>query len=266
MGGRESPVELRGPACSVPKIMARTRFSSTSGVPPRISAIARWAPLGAALILLALGYAFGLHHYLTLEAIRRHEAELSALVERNVLAAAAAYVLAYVLAVSLSFPGASILTMVGGFMFGCLIGTLLAVISATAGATVIFLAARTSLGALLARRAGPRMQRLTAGLREDGFKYLLFLRLVPIFPFWLVNLAAGVFGMRLASYVAATAIGIVPATFLFSYFGERLGTALDTADVPLALKLGLALLGVLALLPVLVRRWWGGRGKRDAPS
>jgi uncharacterized membrane protein YdjX (TVP38/TMEM64 family) len=74
------------------------------------------------------------------------------------------------------------------------------------------------------------------------------------------------FGMRLASYVAATAIGIMPATILFSYLGERLGTALDTADVPLALKLGLALLGVLALLPVLVRRWWGGRGKRGAPS
>jgi uncharacterized membrane protein YdjX (TVP38/TMEM64 family) len=114
-------------------------------------------------------------------------------VDANPILAAGVYVLAYVAAVALSFPGASFLTAIGGFMFGSLVGTALALVSATIGATAIFLIARTSVGDLLASRAGPRMQRLRAGFDEEGFSYLLFLRLVPLFPFWVVNLAAALF-------------------------------------------------------------------------
>jgi uncharacterized membrane protein YdjX (TVP38/TMEM64 family) len=225
----------------------------------------RWAPLAAVAIGLGLLYALDLHHYLSLEALRRYQASLAALVEARPAFAAAAYVTVYIATVALSFPGASALTAAGGLMFGCIAGTALALVAATIGATLIFLIARTSLGDFLAARAGPRAQRLRAGFREEGFLYLLFLRLVPLFPFWLVNLAAALFGMRLLPYVAATLIGILPGTFVLSYFGEGLGGALDGDGRILSTELlvGLALLGAMALVPVFVRRWRRGRRERE---
>jgi uncharacterized membrane protein YdjX (TVP38/TMEM64 family) len=225
----------------------------------RGASAARLAPLAGVVVALALGYAFGLHRYVSLEAFGRYEDSLAGFVDADPALAAAGYLLVYVAAVAVSFPGASLLTVAGGLMFGCVGGAVLAVAAATAGATIIFLIARTALGDLLAERAGPRVQRLRAGFREDGFKYLLFLRLVPLFPFWLVNLAAGLFGMRLLPYVAATLIGIVPATLVFTFFGEGLGTALDPAGPRISTKLfvGLLLLGALALAPVAIRKWRG---------
>ena len=222
----------------------------------RAATLLRWAPIGAAAIVLAAGYMFGLHGYLSWEALRDSRAGLSAFVAANAVVAVVCYILAYVAAVALSFPGASILTIAGGFMFGFLGGAVLALVSATAGATLIFLMARTSLGDVLARKAGPRMQRLRAGFAQEGFSYLLFLRLVPLFPFWLVNLAAALFGIRLIPYIAATAIGIVPGTFVLAYFGAGLENALDAEgpSLPLELAVGLALLGVLTLLPVVFRQ------------
>jgi uncharacterized membrane protein YdjX (TVP38/TMEM64 family) len=219
--------------------------------------VGRWLPLAILVALLALGFGLGLHERLSLEGLRRSQASLAALVDRNAAVAAAAYILVYVAAVAVSFPGASILTVAGGFMFGAFAGTALALVSATIGATLIFLAARTSLGDLLAERAGLRIQRLRAGFQAEGFSYLLFLRLVPLFPFWLVNLAAALFGMRLGPYVAATALGIVPGTFVFAYFGAGLGTALehDGPKLPASLVVALLLLGMMALLPVIVRKW-----------
>ncbi len=169
----------------------------------------------------------------------------------------------YVAVVAISFPGAGALTITGGFLFGAALGTALASVAATIGATLIFLIARTSLGALLAERAGPRAQKLRQGFQEEGFSYLLFLRLVPLFPFWLVNLAAALFGMRLLTYVAATAIGVVPATFVFAYFGHGLGTALDSEGphVPATLLVALGaarLRGACADSGAPARR---GRGK-----
>jgi uncharacterized membrane protein YdjX (TVP38/TMEM64 family) len=227
----------------------------------------RWAPVACVVIGLGLGYAFGLHKHLSLEALRQSQADLSAFVSANPAIAALAYALVYVAAVALSFPGASILTIAGGFMFGVIGGGALAIGSATAGATLIFLIARTSLGDLLAQKAGRRMQRLRAGFTEEGFSYLLFLRLVPLFPFWIVNLAAALFGMRLVSYVAATAIGIVPGTIVLAYFGNGLGTALDGEgpSLPLELIIGLALLGALALAPVAVRKWRGEKQPGTGP-
>lgn len=229
----------------------------------------RWAPLALVALLLAIGYAFGLQHYLSLDTIRSYQASLAGFVAANAVAAAAAYFLVYVAAVTLSFPGASILTAAGGLMFGCVAGTALAWLAATIGATLIFLVARTSLGDFLAERAGSRMQRLREGFQRNGFSYLLFLRLVPLFPFWLINLAAALFGMRLLPYVAATAIGIVPGSFVLSYFGEGLATALDGEGPAISLKLfvGLVLLGVTALVPVAFRKWRrGAEREQGAPS
>ena len=222
----------------------------------------RWAPLGGVALALALGYALGLQDYLTLSAFREYRGSLAALVEAHPVLAPLVFVLVYAFAVAVSFPGASLLTIIGGFLFGALLGTAITVFAATTGATAIFLIARTSLGDLLASRAGPRVQRLRRGFQEEGFSYLLSLRLVPLFPFWLINLAAALFGMRILPYVAATAIGIVPGTFVYSYFGQGLEGALDSEGPPASVELfvGLALLGVMALVPVAVRKWRRAKG------
>ncbi len=228
-----------------------------AGARPGLRALLRWLPLGlVALALLGL-YAAGLQDYLSLDALRHYQGTLLGYVADDPSLAAAAYLIVYVTVVAISFPGAGALTITGGFLFGAVLGTVLASLAATIGATLIFLIARTSLGTLLAERAGPRAQRLRQGFQEEGFSYLLFLRLVPLFPFWLVNLAAALFGMRLLTYVAATAVGVVPATFVFAYFGHGLGTALDSEGphVPATLLVALALLGFLALAPIAVRRF-----------
>jgi uncharacterized membrane protein YdjX (TVP38/TMEM64 family) len=230
--------------------------------------LVRWLPLGLLASGLAVLYLAGLHEYFSLEALRRSEAELSAFVAEHGLSAPLLYAAIYVAAVALSFPGASFLTIAGGFLFGAAKGTALALVSATIGATLIFLAARTSIGSVLRDKAGPRMQRLRDGFKQDSVSYLLFLRLAPIFPFWLVNLAAAIFGMRLAPYMLATAVGILPGTFVFSYFGHGLRSAIgsESPRVPAELFLGLALLALMALVPVVVRRLRrGGKHGEAAP-
>jgi uncharacterized membrane protein YdjX (TVP38/TMEM64 family) len=187
----------------------------------------------------------------------------------------------YAVLVSLSLPGGAIMTVTAGFLFGPLVGSIAACLGALAGATVIFLIARSAVGEFLTRRAGPFAARLAEGFRADAFNYLLFLRLVP-FPFWLVNLAPALFGVRISTYVAATAIGIVPATVTFAVFGAGLGglataqeeqfnacLAAGRADCSVNLDLShvltptllaaLAGFGMLALIPVVARRLWRRR-------
>lgn len=229
---------------------------------PATIPLRRWAPLAGLGLALAALYVFGLHEYLSLDALRRYQAGLSALVAQHMWLAVALYTVLYIGAVAVSFPGASFFTIAGGFLFGWTAGMALAMVAATTGASLFFLIARTSLGAVLSRRAGPRLQRLRDGFRENGFSYLLFLRLAPLFPFFLVNLAAAFFGIRLLPYVAATAIGILPGTFILAYFGEGLRTALHRSGSPFSpeLLLGLALLAGLALVPVVVQKWRRGNG------
>ena len=118
----------------------------------------------------------------------------------------------------------AILTLSGGFLFGVWLGTFLVLIAATSGAVILFLIAKTALGEPLARKAGPALQTLRQGFAENAFSYLLFLRLMPVFPFWLVNLAPALLGVPLSIYVMATLIGIIPGSFAFAF----LGTGLDS--------------------------------------
>jgi uncharacterized membrane protein YdjX (TVP38/TMEM64 family) len=150
--------------------------------------------------------------------------------------------------------------LAGGFLFGTAIGATLTVIGATVGATLLFLIARSAVGDALRQRAGPFLARMSEGFSRNAFNYLLFLRLVPAFPFWAVNLAPALLGMRLLPYVIATFIGIIPATVVFSAFGASLGAVFDAGgDVNLkdvlspTLLAALVALGLLSLLPVLIR-------------
>jgi uncharacterized membrane protein YdjX (TVP38/TMEM64 family) len=236
---------------------AREAIGTAGRFPSGVAGPARWAPLVVVLAALALGYAFGLHETLSPESLARNRGRLEAFVAGNTIAAAAVYVGVYIVAVALSFPGASVLTIAGGMMFGWLLGGALTAVAATTGACLIFLVARTSLGDSLQRRAGGRLAKLRDGFRENAFSALLFLRLAPVFPFWLVNLAPALFGMRLGPYALATFLGILPGTFAYSYFGEGLGTAIDGEGpiVSTELLVGFGALALAALLPVLLKMW-----------
>jgi uncharacterized membrane protein YdjX (TVP38/TMEM64 family) len=228
---------------------------------PAAPAWRKWVPI----LLLALGLAavllLDLDRFLSFEALRGHRAWLTAQVAEHPVRSAALYFLIYAAAIALSIPGGTVLTLAGGFLFGTVLGAGLVLGAATLGACIVFLAARTALGDVLRRRAGPFLRRMEAGFRANGFHYLLVLRLIPLFPFWLVNLVPAFFGMRLSTYALATLIGIAPATIVFASLGSGLGSVLDRGETPdLSLlvmpRLLLPLIGLalLALAPVLYRR------------
>jgi uncharacterized membrane protein YdjX (TVP38/TMEM64 family) len=232
-----------------------SEISSRNGVSAR-----RLIPLG---ILVAAGIAFG-SHYLTFGTLAEHRDWLCGLAARWGLVAALFYIGVYAILVALSVPVGAVLTIAGGYLLGTWLGTLAAVVGATLGATGIFLATRAGLGGL-AQRAGPFLGKLEAGFRDDAFNYLLVLRLVPIFPFWLVNLVPALVGVRLRSYVLATFLGIIPATFVFASLGSGLGEIVEAPDLGIVFHPSVFLpivgLAVLALIPVAYKHW---RGKRTA--
>lgn len=179
-------------------------------------------PIAVIVAALAVLYATGLHRFITLDTIIRERQALAEAVANNLLLAELAFLAAYTLAVAVSFPGASLFTILGGFLFGVAIGTVLTTIGATLGATIIFIAARTSVGKVLRERAGPFAQRFAEGFEENAFSYLLSLRLVPLFPFWLINVAPALFNVKVTTYMAATALGIVPGVIAYSLLGSGL--------------------------------------------
>jgi uncharacterized membrane protein YdjX (TVP38/TMEM64 family) len=193
------------------------------------------------------------------------------------LAALALYMLVYIVVVALSVPGAVWMTLTGGVLFGAFLGTAATVVSATIGAAIIFKVAQSAAGEGLLRRAGPRVARIAEGIRADAFCYLLFLRLVPAFPFFLVNLAAALVAVPLSTFIVATFVGIIPATFAFTLAGAGLDSVIaaqaasfedcvtagrsdcridfDPAQVLTPeLIAALVALGIVALAPVVVKR------------
>jgi uncharacterized membrane protein YdjX (TVP38/TMEM64 family) len=179
--------------------------------------------LGAGGFIVAMGW----HRYLTLEHLADNRDALRTIIQGNYLLALAAYIGLYAVTVALSLPGGAVMTIAGGFLFGWLAGGLASVVAATIGATVVYLVAKTTLRDVLVAKAGPRLKRFADGFREDAFSYLLFLRLVPVFPFWLVNLAPGLLGVSFATYVLTTFLGIIPGTFAFSLAGNGLDSVVE---------------------------------------
>jgi uncharacterized membrane protein YdjX (TVP38/TMEM64 family) len=171
-------------------------------------------------------FAMGWQRYLSLQLLAENREALRGYIHANMLLSLVVFVAVYIAVAALSLPGGAMLSVTGGFLFGWLLGGLAAIVGAASGATVLFLIARSTFGALLAERAGPRLSRLRKGFQEDAFNYLLFLRLVPILPFWLVNLAPGLLGVSFATYVAATIIGIIPGTFAFALAGSGLDSVI----------------------------------------
>ena len=221
----------------------------------------RWLPAAMLLTGLLLFFVLDLGRFLSFDLLKEHRHLLLNQVAEHALLAAITYVALYIIVVTFSLPGGAVMTVSGGFLFGTLPATIYTVVAATIGATLLFLIARTSLGEALKAKAGPWLDRMQDGFNENAMSYLLVLRLIPLFPFWLVNLAPAFLGVQLRTYVIATLFGIVPGTFVFSLVGAGLGSVFDagesftlrgvlTAEIIGAL-VGLAL---LSLTPVIYKR------------
>jgi uncharacterized membrane protein YdjX (TVP38/TMEM64 family) len=233
-----------------------------AGATPRAAfSLRRLWPLGVLAVGLGAVFALGLDQYLTFEALRANRAGLTAFVTEHAILAGALYLLIYAAVVALSVPGGAVLTITGGFLFGTLAGTGLVVVAATLGATLLFLIAKTTFGEALRARAGPFLGRMEAGFRENALSYLLVLRLIPLFPFFVVNLVPAFLGVSLRTYVLGTFFGIIPGSFVYTSVGAGLGSVFDrqeafspagilTPEIVIAL-VGLAL---LTLLPVAYRK------------
>ena len=184
-------------------------------------------------LLLAAGLAFALLRWtgamdlLSLDLLKTHRETLVAWVQDSILIASLAYLALYIIAVAFSLPGAVFLTLAGGFLFGVALGAALTVIGATIGATLIFLFAKTIFGENALDRFGAPAARLAENIRRNAGSYLLVLRLVPLFPFFLVNLAPAFVGVPILTYVLTTFFGIIPGTVVFSLAGAGLGSVLD---------------------------------------
>lgn len=217
-----------------------------------------WLRLALAALLLGGLVAFvaaGGAHWLTLDALKAHRATLVGYAQTNFAAAFALAFLLYVAMTLFSLPGGSVMSLAMGFVFGRWAGTVLVVTAATVGSTLLFLAARYVFSDFARRRLGPLGERINAGFTENAFEYMLFLRLVPAFPYFLVNLAPALTSIPVRTYALATFFGIMPGTFVFVNLGETLGAIDSLAGLLSWQTLGaFALLGVLGLLPVLWRR------------
>jgi uncharacterized membrane protein YdjX (TVP38/TMEM64 family) len=212
------------------------------------------------LIIFAAG-AFGLVHNVGWDTLSRHRDALVGWVEIHPVTSAGLYLLAYILTAALALPPAGVLTVTGGFLFGTVLGGALAVIAATIGASILMVVVRSAFAPMLDRHRDRIPQGVRTRLTRDGFNYLLALRLIPLFPFWLINLTAAVAGMRLIAFVPATLLGIAPAGFVLSSIGAGVGTILAQGKTPdlsalfsARILLPLAGLAALSLLPVLLRR------------
>ena len=250
--------------------------------------IKRFLPLVILLGVAGLIISQGWHNYLSLEVIAKNHDALTSYINSNLLLALLIYMAIYIIVVALSLPGGAALTLAGGLLFGWLLGGPVTVIAATIGATILFVIAKTALGETLAARAGPWLAKLRDGFKENALSYLLFLRLVPAFPFWLVNLAPALLGVPFRTYVLGTFFGIIPGTMAFSFAGAGLGSVIEaqkqsyadclagqagqaggasatstecqftldtSALITTELLIAFAALGIVALIPVILKKF-----------
>jgi uncharacterized membrane protein YdjX (TVP38/TMEM64 family) len=226
---------------------------------PHCRGMRRFLPLLMLIVLATAG--FVLSRGIGWDSLARHQAMLAAEVAAHPAASAGLYLLAYILTAALSLPQAALLSVAGGLLFGTILGGGLTITGATIGASILLLVVRSAFAGVLDRHRHRIPEQVQTRLARDGFSYLLALRLIPLFPFWIVNLAAAVAGIRLIVFVPATLLGIAPASFVLSSIGASVGGILAEGRTPdlsvlFSARILLPLLGlaVLSLLPALFRR------------
>jgi uncharacterized membrane protein YdjX (TVP38/TMEM64 family) len=222
----------------------------------------RFLPLVVILIGMAVVYFSGVYHYLSFDSLKKYHQTLKAFIEVHPYAVPIGYMAVYIISTALSVPGGLFLSILGGYLFPQPLSTIYVVFSATCGATLIFIAARTALQDSLRQKAGPFLQKMEAGFQKNAASYLLFLRFVPVFPFWIVNIAPAFFSVPLRTFVWTTLIGITPGAFVFTLAGGGLETIIGSQE-PFSIgmifntqiKLALCMLGVVALIPIIIKKF-----------
>lgn len=221
----------------------------------------RLLPLGVILVALGLLFATGLNDYVSISALKEYRGDLIAFRNDHYALALILLIAAYAALVAISFPGAGLLTIFSGFLFGTWVGGLAVLIGATTGATIIFFVVKTSFGDALREKAGPWVKKFEQGFKEGELNYLFILRLVPAFPFWLVNIVPSVLGVSVRNYVLTTFFGIMPGTFVYASIGNGAGRTLDQGkDLDLGVIFQPYVLGpiigliLLSLIPIIVKR------------
>lgn len=211
--------------------------------------------------LVALFFYFDLGRFLTIASLKSNRDALVGFREDHQIAMVAIFIAAYIAQTALSLPGAAVLSLAAGAIFGAVMGTLYVNIGATVGATLAFLVARYLFHDMIQNKFGPRLEKINRELETRGINYLLFLRLVPLFPFFLINLGAGLTGIPLRTFFFGTLIGIIPGSFVFCNAGASLATITSLNEVATPRVLGsFALLGLFSLVPVLYQKFKRKRG------
>lgn len=194
--------------------------------------IKRFLPISILIMCLGLFFYFKLYQYFTFSSLQQHREQLTSWTQQYYLLSALVFCVVYIFAVALSFPGATLLTLLGGFLFGIALGSLFVILSATIGACLIFMATKTAFGDVLAKKAGPFVKKFEHGFQENAFSYLLILRLVPIFPFWLINIIPALLNINLRTFAFTTLIGIIPGSAVYVAVGNGLGAIFDSNQQP----------------------------------
>ncbi len=224
--------------------------------------ILRLVPVLIILTCLLLALHFNVYHYLNFENLKQHHLELEALTQKHFFWFSLFFIVIYTTSVAISLPGAALFTMAGGFLFGIVIGLIYAVISATLGSIIIFLAIRFAFAEVFAKKTYKWTENMKNNFEKNAFHYLIFIRLVPVIPLWLSNIVPALLNMRFVTYLMGTFIGIIPGTFIYILLGNSLNDLFEkdrTPDFSIVFEpqffIPLLLLGLLALLPVVVKRF-----------
>ena len=224
----------------------------------------RYLPLLLIVAGLVAAFALGLHKYLSFEQLKAQRETLTALVAANPLLAVAGFIGLYGVCTMFMIPG-SWVTIAGGFLFGLVLGSVASVVGATIGASILFLAARTSLGEVLRRRAGPFLKKLEDGFARDAFSYMFTLRFLPVVPFAVSNIAPALLGAKFRDFFITTFLGIIPGTIAYTLIGSGLGAAFDSGREPdiagfvRPLLPAFFALAAISLLPVVIKRLRAGK-------
>lgn len=210
--------------------------------------------LAAFVIFLFLYHDLG--QYLSLDSLKENKDKLNQYYQTRQWQTIFGFIGIYIVTVAFSLPGATILTLSGGAIFGAFHGTLIVNVGATVGATLAFLAARFLLHNWVETKFGDKLKPFNEGFSENAINYIFFLRLVPLFPFFLVNLVSGLTQLRLGVYVFGTLFGTLPGTFVYANAGSNLASIESLKDIASPGVLGaFALLGVFALIPTLYKNF-----------
>ena len=221
----------------------------------------KWIPIIVIVLLMIVAYFLGLPKYLTFESIQKHREIILTHIEAHPILMPLLFILLYIVVVALSLPGGTILTLLGGFFFGLPWAPVYVVIGATIGATLIFLAARTALGDFLKKKAGPFIKKMEGGFQKNAASYLLFLRIIPLFPFWLINIAPAFFNVKTRTYIWTTFVGIIPGSYVYTQAGRGLSAIFEDGKefslesiFNIQMRIALIVLALFSLIPILVKK------------